>query len=341
MKYVISHALPDKQDASVKAHTDIDRFLSEEGYKILTFATRTGGNRFSRQLHRLISLQHLARVVTVNDSLVVQYPVYSSDLDTDLFYNRVVSKAKQKIAIIHDLPFLRDSFPPVVKVMQRELQRLNLFNTVIVHNKAMKEKLIALGLETNIVTLGLFDYYTPTVNEIEIAKSISTRVLFAGNLKKSSFVSKLKSNELVQYHLWGNLIDKTSLDNSVDYHGIVPSDELPQYLTNGWGLVWDGNTIDAVSGLGGEYLRYIDPHKTSLYISSGIPVIVWKHAGVAQFIEDNNLGLVIESIDEIPGRLQSLSQQQYITIMQSVHDMQAKLVAGAMIKAAVSRANNS
>ncbi|MFR0554163.1 hypothetical protein ACLUXD_05930 [Loigolactobacillus coryniformis subsp. coryniformis] len=341
MKYVISHALPDKQDASVKAHTDIDRFLGGEDYKILTFATRTGGNRFSRQIHRLFSIRHLAKTVTANDSVVVQYPVYSSDLDTDLFYNRVVSKAKQKIAIVHDLPFLRDSFPPVTKVMQKELQRLNLFNTVIVHNEAMQKKLVALGIETNIVTLGLFDYYTPKVNKIDVAKSIPTRVLFAGNLTKSSFVTKLKSNELVQYHLWGSVVDKATLDISIDYHGIVLPDELPQYLINGWGLVWDGNTTDTVSGLGGEYLRYIDPHKTSLYISSGIPVIVWQHAGVARFIQENNLGLVIESIEEIPERLQNLSQEQYKIIMQSVHDMQAKLVVGSMIKTAVNRAINS
>ncbi|MFC6170168.1 hypothetical protein [Loigolactobacillus jiayinensis] len=341
MKYVVSHALPDKQDASVKAHTDIDRFLSAEGFKTLTFATRSGNNKLSRQFNRLRSISNLAKIVQPADTLVVQYPIYSSDLDTDRFYQRVIVQAAHKIAIVHDLPFLRDSFPPVESDLKKEVARLNLFDVVIVHNEAMKQKLSEVGLKARIVILGLFDYYSPTINEQPHTKAISGKILFAGNLTKSKFVTSLKSDKLVQYHLWGGIADESALDASVDYHGIVPSDELPQYLTNGWGLVWDGEATDSVTGLGGEYLRYIDPHKTSLYISAGVPVIVWKKAGVAKFIEDNNLGMAIDSIDEIPERIQNLSQQQYAAIMDSVQNMQQRLIDGSMIKTAVRAAEKN
>lgn len=341
MKYVISHALPNKQDASVKAHTDIDRFLSAEGFKVLTFATRSGNNKLTRQFNRLRSINKLAKIVQPKDTVVVQYPVYSSDLDTDRFYQRVVVQAAHKIAVVHDLPFLRDSFPPVASNQQKELARLNLFDSVIVHNEVMKQKLVALGLVANVITLGLFDYYVPTINKSTTTKSIAGKVFFAGNLIKSKFVTRLKSTRTVQYHLWGNIADKNLLDNSVNYHGSVPSDELPQYLVNGWGLVWDGNAIDSVTGLGGEYLRFIDPHKTSLYISAGIPVIVWKNAGVAKFIEDNNLGLTIDSLAEIPDRIEQLSPKQYAIILKAVQKMQQQLINGAMIKGAVQTAENN
>lgn len=341
MKYVISHALPNKQDASVKAHTDIDRFLATDGYKVLTFETRSGNNKLSRQFNRLRSINRLEKIVKPEDTVLVQYPIYSSEFDTDRFYSKVVVQAAHKIAVVHDLPFLRDSFPPVENDLKKELVRLNLFDSVIVHNEVMKQKLIGLGLKACVITLGLFDYYTPTINEQTNIPAISGKVFFAGNLIKSKFVTNLKGMRSVQYHLWGNITNKNSLDSSIKYHGTVPSDELPKYLVDGWGLVWDGDAIDSVTGLGGKYLRFIDPHKTSLYISAGIPVIVWKSAGVAKFIEDNNLGLTIDSLTEIPNRIEKLSLQQYTAVLKSVQKMQQRLVSGAMIKAAVHTAENN
>lgn len=335
MKYVISHALPNKQDASVKAHTDIDRFLATDGYKVLTFETRSGNNKLSRQFNRLRSINRLEKIVKPEDTVLVQYPIYSSEFDTDRFYSKVVVQAAHKIAVVHDLPFLRDSFPPVENDLKKELVRLNLFDSVIVHNEVMKQKLIGLGLKARVITLGLFDYYAPTVSKQGLTKAVAHKILFAGNLTKSKFVLTLKSDKLIQYHLWGSVANKDLLDSSVNYHGSVPSDELPKYLTNGWGLVWDGESTTSVTGLGGKYLRYIDPHKTSLYISAGVPVIVWKDAGVAKFIKDNNLGLVIDSIDEIPRRIENLSLQKYVSIMTAVYDMQHRLLNGSMIRNAV------
>ncbi|MGK4058670.1 hypothetical protein AB0Y04_02910 [Loigolactobacillus coryniformis] len=337
MKYVISHALPNKQDASVKAHTDIERFLATVGYKRLTFETRSGNNKLSRQFNRLRSINQLTKIVQPEDTVLVQYPIYSSDFDTGRFYRKVVMPAAHKIAVVHDLPFLRDRFPPVAHDQEKELARLNLFEVVIVHNEVMKQKLIELGLQSRVVTLGLFDYYTPTVCKQSATHAIAHRILFAGNLVKSKFVLNLKSDQSVQFHLWGNLSDKNLLDSSVTYHGSVASDELPKYLTDGWGLVWDGESTSAVTGLGGEYLRYIDPHKTSLYIAAGVPVIVWRQAGVAQFIVDNHLGLAINSLDEIPGRLQRLSLSEYQTIKNAVNKTQQYLLNGQMIQNAVNK----
>lgn len=338
MKYVLSHVLPNKQDASVKAHKDINRFLSEEGFKDLTFSTRQGKNKFIRQINRFRSISKLAKTVQPDDLVVVQYPIYTSKLDVNLFYRRVVEKATCKVAIVHDLPFLRDSNPPQSKNCQREISYLNYFDTVIVHNAAMQNVLVKYGLKSKIVKLQLFDYYSDFFNKLKKQNVIPNRVLFAGNLTKSSFVNKLKSNNVVEYHLWGSIKNKNALSDTVKYHGIAPASKLPKYLKNGWGLVWDGDTIQSVSGLGGHYLRYIDPHKTSLYLASGIPVIVWKYAGIAPYIENNNLGIVVESINEIPDKIKQLSQKDYLCMMAAVSEVQQKLLTGKMIKSAIRHA---
>ena len=51
-------------------------------------------------------------------------------------------------------------------------------------------------------------------------------------------------------------------------------DELPSALEGSFGLVWDGDSSKTCSGVFGEYLRYNNSHKASLYLASGFPIIV-------------------------------------------------------------------
>lgn len=54
----------------------------------------------------------------------------------------------------------------------------------------------------------------------------------------------------------------------------LAAEELPGALVQSFGLVWDGNSMDTCTGNYGSYLRINDPHKVSLYLSSGLPIIV-------------------------------------------------------------------
>lgn len=338
MKYVISHELPNKNDASVKAHIDIDRFVGELGYKPLTFRTRQGSSNLTRELNRLKSIFKLSKIVTSKDTLLVHYPVYSSDFDTDIFYKKVVKPAGHKICVIHDLPFLRDSFPPKKDIEESEMNRLNLFDQVIVHNESMAKKLKDLGLKPNVIILGIFDYYVEIKNDIELSNNVPNQVIFAGNLNKSKFVTEIKSSKNLEYNLWGNISNKNLIDNSVNYNGVVSSEKLPDYLHDAWGLVWDGTKTDDIEGLGGNYLKYIDPHKASLYIVSGVPIIVWEKAGIAKYIVDNKLGISISSLNEIGEKINNISESEYLEMMQSIKFVGNELVEGKMIKRAIQSA---
>ena len=338
MKYIIGHELPSKNDASVKAHIDIDHFLMELQYKSLVFETRQGSNKISREFKRLISIMRLRKKVEKNDTIVIHYPIYSSKLDIDLFYKNVVRRADRRIAIIHDLAFLRDSNPPIQKDINLEICRLNMFNVVIVHNHAMGEILKHYGLTAHVVELGIFDYRGNDDGDATSMKNGKHKIFFAGNLNKSSFVQYVKSDETVEYNFWGSIDDPKKLDTSVVYHGVVPSEVLPTQLKNGWGLVWDGDSADAVSGLGGNYLKYIDPHKTSLYLVSGVPVIVWGKAGVADFIEKHHLGITVNSLSEISTILSNMSGYELSVISKSVQNYKKKLLNGKMTQTAVQKA---
>lgn len=62
--------------------------------------------------------------------------------------------------------------------------------------------------------------------------------------------------------------------------------------------MWDGDGINGCSGNTGEYLRYNNPHKLSLYMVSGLPVVIWSKAAEAEFVINNKVGVVVDDIND-------------------------------------------
>ena len=114
--------------------------------------------------------------------------------------------------------------------------------------------------------------------------------------------------------------------------GSFSPDEIPAQLHASFGLVWDGETINGCSGTLGEYTRINNPHKLSLYIAAGIPVIVWAEAAVAEFVRKNHLGLTLDSISDLKDVFDRLSEDEYEDMRNHVKTMQQKLVSGFYLR---------
>ena len=115
---------------------------------------------------------------------------------------------------------------------------------------------------------------------------------------------------------------------NIRYKGNFSPDELPKKLTQNFGLVWDGPDVDSCRGIYGEYMRFNNPHKVSLYLSSGMPIIIWKKAAMAEFIQNNNLGIVVEDLRELDDILDNMTQEEYVNLKKSVIDMSKSLRNG-------------
>ena len=96
--------------------------------------------------------------------------------------------------------------------------------------------------------------------------------------------------------------------------------------------MWDGKSIDECGGEFGQYMQYNNPHKTSLYLASKIPVIVWEKAAIAEFIRENHLGIQVGSLREIPEKLAALTGETYDEMLQNVSAMGEKLRKGEMLR---------
>ena len=85
-------------------------------------------------------------------------------------------------------------------------------------------------------------------------------------------------------------------------------------------------------------MRYNNPHKLSLYLSSGLPVIIWKQAAEATFVEKNGVGYTVKSLYEIPELMKKISENEYKNITENVSRISKKLINGEYMQLALREA---
>jgi hypothetical protein len=191
-----------------------------------------------------------------------------------------------------------------------------------------------------IIELGIFDYITKQ-SEDSVQYALPLSVVFAGNLYKSTFLQQINwtPTDCVLNLYGAKCPDEVIQKDCIHYCGVSMPDELPHKLTSSnFGLVWDGDSASCCSGPFGEYLKYNAPHKFSLYIAAGLPVIVWSKMGLAAFVEQNHIGLCVDSLDEIPQRLKTIDLHSYNTMLQNVRQLQDKVIHGDMLITALDKA---
>ena len=114
--------------------------------------------------------------------------------------------------------------------------------------------------------------------------------------------------------------------------------EAPPFSGNGrLGLVWDGPELSTCGGDFGAYLAYNTPHKASMYLAKGLPVLVSRGAAVAAVIAEHDAGILINSLHELPGVLQALTQERYAELQAHAARLGEKIRSGHFVQAAAAR----
>lgn len=331
-KYILDVTETEKEHAGSKAKTDISYFLHDLGYLRIYLDKDMG--RLEKYLFANQTLNRKLSTLTSGDILVVQYPTYIGRLYMKILMQKIKKKHVQTILVIHDLVTLREDERDEKKI-SHEISWLNGFDIIISHNQKMTEWLQKKGLLSKTINLGVFDYLTH--NERREKTDQERQIAFAGNLNKSQFFAKFNKIK-TKVNLFGPNPDKKNSSGTIAYKGSFSPDELPAYLKGSYGLVWDGDSLQTCNGKYGNYLRYNNPHKVSLYISSDLPVIIWKEAALAPFIKDNHLGITIESLDRMDQELDRVTKEEYGNMLQAVSAMGKRIRSGYFIKTAMNRA---
>lgn len=333
--------------AGSKAVTDIIEFLTGIGYKKIVLLSKSSESIFGKILeyfiflHRIFSVRKQYEVEKT--ILFLQYPFPMKKNIVKIFL-RILNASRKKnkirvITLLHDIDELRYG-----NVGKDELDNINsVSNLLIVHNEKMIEYLIQRGVDKKkLVNLEIFDYIVDGDNR---KKQIffEKKIIIAGNLdsNKAAYLKDLKILEKSSFDLYGpNFNKKDICCKNIRYQGSVQPAVLPSKFCSGFGLVWDGESIESCCGFSGNYLRYNNPHKLSLYLAAGIPVIVWKNSALANFITQNNLGIVVESLKDLPQILDNLTEKEYLFFSESVRKFSKRLHSGYFIKKAIKECEN-
>lgn len=334
--YYISRNYRSAFDAAGKAKTDFELVLDNLGYKNLGFKQTRVKSSWGTIIS-FFSISFALIRLPFRSILTTQYP-------NSKFRSYILSIAKLKkckiVTIVHDVKTLKG---------QSEKNELSKIATdvIIVHNEAMANWFSTQNIKSKVVVLEIFDYLndkTPTQNN-QIKEPDPYNIVYAGGLanKKNSFLYKIdlenKNEYAIKLYGKGFESDKVIVKNSIlDYIGMFPSNEVAHKIVGHFGLVWDGESTEECSGLLGNYLKFNNPHKTSLYLSAGLPVIIWKEAALSSFIEKNNLGITISSVGELNSALKNLSTKDYQRIKTCVLAHQEKINSGHYYKKAIEEA---
>lgn len=330
MKYVLEQKKGDSVYAGVKAPRDIGRILNSVGYKTLYYSDVSSKIVLWRHIISFIMILRLCFRINVHDVYFIQWPLYTRF--NFILYVFLKWKKPKIYILIHDLKSIRYG-----KSSYMEKKFLNLAEVIISHTDKMKQYLVMMGImDSKIQVLNSFDYL---ISESKThSRHLSYNVVYAGNLKKSSFLEKIKSQPLhfPIFCYGGNTME---FSGDLIYKGFFSPDNVSD-IEGSWGLVWDGDSIDTCSGVYGQYLKVNSPHKLSLYIVSRLPVIVWRESALANYVEQKKIGFLISSLNEIPEILKSISETEYELYLANVDKERSELVSGLHLKKCIDGVSN-
>lgn len=207
----------------------------------------------------------------------------------------------------------------------------------------MKQYLTGKGIAASkIVCLELFDYLLDTNGEVSQHNTDFHILSIAGNLshQKTKYIYDLVDSGLDAYalNLYGPFYEGKTSDH-VQYMGQFPAASLPYQITNGFGLVWDGDSADTCTGHFGEYLKINNPHKLSLYMACGVPVFVWKKAAVADFVNKYHVGICIDHLSDINIVMNTITESEYVELKKNAEAIHSQVTSGYYIKKALCSIN--
>lgn len=332
--YQIVEKSEELSHAGTKATADIADIALGLGFTqvpVRMISTKDGfAAKGQRQIQYFLDWNTCYRTIEENSIVLLQHPFHHKQLTRERTLRKLKEKKRVKfISLVHDVEQLR-GFRDSAYYRAEFQSMLALADMLIVHNDSMKKWFIEQGVrEERLVSLEIFDYLQDPgpMNMPAFRRSITV----AGNLdtEKSGYIAGLGKIDGVEVDLYGpNFREASVKGGSVSYRGVYPANEIPAHLQSGFGLVWDGSGIEKCDGPAGEYLRYNNPHKLSLFLSSGLPVVIWSEAAESEFVRKHRLGICVEDLRELTQIMNNLTEEEYADYSKNVSEVRRDLLAG-------------
>ncbi|HMO61627.1 MAG TPA: hypothetical protein PKC39_09975 [Ferruginibacter sp.] len=295
--------------------------MSKMGFVPLRFTQVHQGNIFVK-INRIVQAIKMAFIPGKKSLVFFHFPILAKA--HALVLNVLKWRGIPTVAIIVDIDGLRDNNPSILKA---EIYNLAKFKYIVAHNAAMKQYILEHLPNVKVLTIELFDYHAAAPG---LAKTFSTSVCIAANHSKGQYVYQLQQLMPVQFYLYGEGYNSSlqPAATNVHYQGVVAPETLPALAVGSFGLVWDGPSLTNCDA----YLLYNNPHKLSLYLTAGMPVIVWEKSAVAAFVKKHQIGITIETLTGLNNDLSKVSEETYNLMQQNATALGQKAGSGWYLK---------
>lgn len=309
-------------------YADAERILEKEGFVPVTFPHHHDFS-FIAKINRFFYYTRQLLSIKKNSTLVFLFPPYARL--TTLLVNRLLKKGVKCICFIADINGIKDGDNAE---LAKEIGFLKQFRHFIVHNEKMKDWLKENVPESQAASIEFFDFLaSPAISQ----PVFSQEIVFAGNLEKSVFLEQLsRLPGTLHFHLYGTGQTTSMLaQKNVTWHGVEDPYVLPGKINGSFGLLWDGDAIDKPGGSLGNYMQYISHHKLSLYILSGLPLIVPASAASAPLVEKYKIGICINNLFEIEDKVNAISATEYRTMQENMQPLAERISRGEGLRKAM------
>lgn len=303
---------------------DIEVVLEREGYVPIRFPAAEGRGPLPK-IQRVIHLVRTISTVPRGATVVFQHPTYAH---MSAWAVKALNRGGRRlICMVSDIDGLKDRDEALLK---KELVFFRRFRHFIVHNPAMLGWFRTQGIDGRFASLGLFDYLSKAVSQV---REVSFEVTYAANLDHRPFVRKLKElNEpcpKLHFHVYGATEDPALFQGqNMTYQGSMAAYDMPANMKGSFGLIWEGDSLSTLQGGYSEYLRYISPHKLSMYIASGMPVVCHPDMAIAGFVRDKGIGLMVTDLRQLQGELEKIDGELYGRMRSNCLAMRDAVVEG-------------
>jgi hypothetical protein len=286
-RYVWTHDVGTGVHGGTKATVDVYRILEAEGWIPYDTTRREGIAGLFDVLRHLAGLLFLNRKST----FFVQLPAYGS---ANILVLKFILRRFNTVVLVHDIDSLRG-----VTAGGSGEYLIERASSVITTGHLLR----ASKLETDIERtsrLDAWDYLVAPDFQPPVWEAYG-KIIFAGTL------SVWKNGGLFfcahprpGLHLYGTrYIPERNRSTKDVYHGPFDAERPVFSGPIGWGLLWEGKKESTSDAPENDYERFNQPHKLSLYLACGLPVIAWREAAVAAFIQREGCGVLIDSLEEI------------------------------------------
>lgn len=336
-RYYVTEKEHLEKHAGAKARNDVSEILLQNGWTPVTVHYNSHKNTASDRLKMLfVVFMDWFKVfvaVPVKGTLFIQLPLATYpkvSMAALPFLHMMKWKKVFIIGLVHDLDSLRGGNGAVEQCFT------SIPDILIVHSPAMKEYLQKKGIDgRKLRILWLFDYLVKDRFIDKKKRERNGSIAITGNLnhEKAEYVYHLPEwKGKLRFFLYGPNYDGAGKAGGVAYQGTFHPDELPERLDEDFGLVWDGASLKTCEGAYGNYLKYNAPHKVSMYLVAGLPIIVWNESSLAEFVKKEHIGITVRSLWELEKATEHISREEYAQMRASVRELAVKLTEGRMLE---------